>query len=304
MKILSNIIFLAVIVMLIACGEGTVEVNDKNYQPKIVIEGYLYPNHPVAHIEISRNIPLNTKMTRQQLILSDAQVRITELEKNAEYQLVFDPQKASFHYPGSDLIIDYGKSYRIDATAQIDGKTLQASSVTQLPQKNFMIIDEQSTDSIHYHERDNGGDLKKPTITFRRSPGTDFYAFSIIALEADTSTFIYPPRNPYIFGNVKAKDVQENLYDLLYSNDEVFNTPKDEGVMSRELEWFHVMFFGRYRVIVYAGDLNMKNYYFTFKNVMEMDGNLHEPVFNIDGNGIGVFGSAITDTLYFNVLRD
>ncbi len=62
-------------------------------------------------------------------------------------------------------------------------------------------------------------------------------------------------------------------------------------------------FYGQYRIIAYAGDENMKNYYLTHANVAEMDGNLHEPVFNIDGDGIGIFGSAIADTLYFTVLQ-
>ena len=40
-----------------------------------------------------------------------------------------------------------------------------------------------------------------------------------------------------------------------------------------------------------------------FIEVQEIDGNFHEPVFHIDGDGIGVFGSAVTDTVYFSVTQ-
>ncbi len=33
-----------------------------------------------------------------------------------------------------------------------------------------------------------------------------------------------------------------------------------------------------------------------------MDGNFHEAKFNIDGDGIGVFGSVIADTVYVDVV--
>ena len=38
--------------------------------------------------------------------------------------------------------------------------------------------------------------------------------------------------------------------------------------------------------------------------VQEEDGNFHESVFSIEGDGIGYFGSAIPDTVYVEVLRD
>ena len=38
--------------------------------------------------------------------------------------------------------------------------------------------------------------------------------------------------------------------------------------------------------------------------VQEEDGNFHESVFSIEGDGIGYFGSVIPDTVYVEVLRD
>lgn len=286
---------------LYSCGQGTVEVNDQNFEPKIVLEAYIYPGLPVQNIRITRNIPLNTQIQRDALIIDDAAVLLTDLAAERDYDLVFDDNSQAWRYPGTDLQIRNGQSYKLSVSARIDGRDLQASSVTRVPQAGFRIIQEESTDSIGYHEFGPGLRLLKPTITFRRSPGTDFYAFSIVAEEADLKTFIYPPRNPYVFPDWDEKDVEENFYDLIYSSDEIFNASREAGTMSRQLEWFHVMFFGRYRVIAYAGDQNMKDFYLSYRNVYEMDGNLHEPVFHIAGDGIGVFGSAITDTTWFYV---
>jgi len=38
--------------------------------------------------------------------------------------------------------------------------------------------------------------------------------------------------------------------------------------------------------------------------VQEIDGNLHEPAFHIEGDGIGVFGAAVADTAYFEIVRE
>ena len=34
-----------------------------------------------------------------------------------------------------------------------------------------------------------------------------------------------------------------------------------------------------------------------------MDGNFHEPKLHIEGDGIGVFATAVTDTTYFLVIK-
>ena len=69
------------------------------------------------------------------------------------------------------------------------------------------------------------------------------------------------------------------------------------------LDWINIWFYGNYRIIVYACDENFRLYVLTYKNVQEFDGNFHEPRINIDGDGIGIFGSAIADTVYLKVKK-
>ena len=71
-----------------------------------------------------------------------------------------------------------------------------------------------------------------------------------------------------------------------------------------EILWADTWFFGHYRAILYAGDINFKHYYLTHGNVQDIDGNLNEPKFHINGDGIGVFGSAAVDTVYFEILPE
>jgi hypothetical protein len=55
--------------------------------------------------------------------------------------------------------------------------------------------------------------------------------------------------------------------------------------------------------VVYAFDKNYKDFLITHDQVQEIDGNFHEPEFHFEGDGIGVFGSAIADTVQITVLR-
>ena len=68
--------------------------------------------------------------------------------------------------------------------------------------------------------------------------------------------------------------------------------------------WFDLWFYGSYEVIVYAADKNFIDFLRTFDEVQADDGNFNEPAFNIEGDGIGVFGSAIADTVRIVVLRE
>jgi len=284
-----------------SCGDTAVDLGSENYQCKIVVEGYLYPGRTVDKIKISRNIPINTEISRSDLPIKDATVSITDERTGDIYPLSYNANTKAYDYQGSNWIISHERAYRLQVSATIEGQALQTSSVTQTPPAGFSIRPEASSDTMVYLQRDTHGDLLKPQITFTRAPNVDFYAISLIAMHADTTTFIYPPVNPYIFSKMQKEKIAENINQFRYTRFFLFNTPLDSGEMTQELEWFHFMFYSTYRVIVYAGDQNMKDYLLTFQRVREVDGNLHEPRFHFEGDGIGVFASAATDTMYMKI---
>ena len=299
--VVKTIVIVLSLIFLISCGEGIVTVDESNYEQKIVVEGYLYPEKKVTRIRISRNLPISVNIFRPDLIIDDATVTLTDLSGDVPvtHPLFYHPDSLSYMYIGNDLHIEYGGIYRLDIQAKIDGKDLSTSSVTKVPYHGFNIIDSLSTDSIFFYQKDNQGNVLKPRIVYQRSVETDFYAFSIVALDASASTFIYD--HPWVRG-IEEKDVIENLHDLRFSRDTIFNTPEAAGYTIWNIEYFHTLFYGWYRITCYAGDTNFKDYFLTHANVMEFDGNLHEPKFHFEGDGIGVFGSAITETRYIKIL--
>jgi hypothetical protein len=291
------------LLFIVACGEGVVEVDERNYEEKIVIEGYLYPTRPVKNIRITRNIPMNTNLYRIGLFIDNAEATLLDLTDSPaeEYPLTYNPDSLGYEIVGRDLHIAYGGRYQLEVTATIDGKTLSTRCTTTVPDSGFKIDHTLSSDSLFFNKRGQDGILQKPQVVFRRSPQTDFYAFSFVALEASTTSFIYS--HPFVH-NIEEKDVEEHLDDLKYSLDSIFNTPESSGTTTLTVEHYHTFFYGWYRVIAYAGDQNFKDFFLTHANVMEMDGNLHEPKMHFAGDGIGVFGSVIADTLYYKILED
>lgn len=297
---IKSLAALLIILVFYSCGESTVEIGQNTYSPKIVIEGYLYPGKKVENIRITRNIPLNTQPDPADVILYSADVKLTDLQDSKEYTLVFNPEKYSFEYNGGDLQIDYDKSYKLTVKAIIDGKNLQASSVTTTPRAGFKILkDEAELDSMKYRETIESGIVKQFKSPFVPSPETEYYAISIVALDASFDNFIYD--NPYM--EIDRKDLEEDFDVYKYQFKWLQNVNSYSTKIDYNVEWLDTWFYSRYRLIIYAADENYRLFAQTYKNVQEFDGNFHEPRVNIQGDGIGVFGSLIADTVYFKVTK-
>lgn len=300
-KILPLLIFTFSAAFFHGCGEGTVDIGDNTYTPQIVIEGYLYPGKKVQDIKISRNLPITiTRIDSLSLFLPDADVYITDISQNRAYKLNYNKSRYSYETNNDSLVIDYGKSYKLDVRARIDNRNLTASAATLVPQKGFTILRDQSTlGTLKYREKDNSGQLKNFVITVKPSPGTDFYAISSNALNASVTTFIYD--NPVVKFDVN--DVNKSFFNLKYQMRRLMDINSYGQSVSYTIDWFDCWFYSKYRIIVYACDDNFKYYILTHSSVKEPDGNFHEPRMFIEGDGIGVFGSAIADTVYFSVTK-
>ena len=301
-KLINSFSLILTGLFLLACGKTSVTIDESTYEPKIVIIGYLYPNTPVRYIDITRNFPVGTTVDFSQIPLHDADVRITDVETNSVYPLSYDDLSRTFSYPPDDLIIDYGKSYRLDVRAEIDGSVLQASSTTIIPDAGLKIdLDNSIYGDLYYRQTDDNGTLISPRVAYTQSENTAFYLLSISGLEASKETFIY--ENPFNFDIQEALDDGAKIEDFQYRAR--WTRPENQvGEFSLiEISWFQIWFYGSYRLLLYAGDQNFYHFYSTHRNVQEVDGNLHEPLFDIDGDGIGVFGSAVVDTIYLNVLK-
>lgn len=288
------------LIFIYSCGESTIELGPATYEPKIVIQGFITPGKKVENIYITRNSPLNTKVDPASLLLSTSDVVITDIETNKEYKLKFNLIKFSFEYPGKDLIIDYDKSYKLTITSYIDGKYLTASSITKTPKTGFGILKSKSFNGeISYREKDESGNVKEIPLVFNISEGTTYYPISMVALSASDTTFIWD--NAY--REVSKEDFEKNIDGFKYQQRWLQNVNPLGSTLEYKINWIGIWFYSKYRVIVYAGDENFRLFSLTHRSVQEFDGNFHEPKMNIQGDGIGVFGSCVADTIFFTVKK-
>ncbi|MDZ7722546.1 MAG: DUF4249 family protein [candidate division KSB1 bacterium] len=295
-----------VMICILACGDVPVNVDQDTYNPKIVVDGYLFAGKRPAGIRISRNYPLNREINMSDFILTNAAVSVTDLQTGEVYPLTFNPLAMSFQYDGTDCIVQSGQSYRLHVQARVDGQQLSASSVTHVPQTGFEI--QESASNLEPRQYDSAvANSDRFQIAFNRSPSTGSYIASIVALDASVENFIEK--------NVLGLDKDE-LDDLSDTDEQqFFNYTKNQWQWHQtrvgngkelsvlDIEWFSTWFYGKYQVILYAADQNFTDYLLTADNIQEIDGNLLEPRFHFKGDGIGVFGSAIGDTTEFEILR-
>ena len=301
-KLLYGFYFIWVALILLSCGKTSVTIDERTYDPKIVIIGYLYPERPVSNIQITRNFPVGTTIDKKEIALSAANVTLIDLSSNIQYGLTYNPVSFAFEYREEDLQIDYGKSYKLDVSANIDGFDLLASSITTVPDKGLEIDRENSVfGDLFYRETDENGLLITPKVAYRQSENAAFYLLSISALNASIETFIY--ENPFGFDIKDALEDDAEIENFQYSARWTKPENKNGGISIIEISWFQLWFYSPYRLLLYAGDENFYHFFSTHRRVQGVDGNLHEPLFHIEGDGIGVFGSAVIDTLSLNILK-
>jgi len=304
-KVISCFLLAAITFIMFSCGEGVVEVTNESYEPKIAIEGYLIADQKVDKIRISRNFPVNANLTPTglRLIPNQTIVTVTDIAQDRTYFLTFHNAPDNnfdnyyWQYNHSSLQIKPGKSYRLDVTANIDGKQLQASSTTTVPDSGFSIA-QTNYSQLPFREKDQNGNLKEFEVTINRSAETTFYLATLQPLNASENNFIYD----HPFFNEEPEDLEIDDYDYEYGW--IQDTPTTPGQSSFTVFWVNLWFYDTYEIVVYATDDNYKEFVQTYNDVQEPDGNFHEAKINIEGDGIGVFGSMIADTAYIEVLRN
>lgn len=284
-----------VVMMLAACGESNLSITEATYQPKIAVQGILIPGQ-VPQIKISRNFPVNVVIDPADIPIPNASVTISDAA-GVRRTLLYNPQTQAYE---AQFDVAYNTTYTLNVEAGIDGRTLHASATTTVPNAGFKILEERSNlGSMVYRQRDAQGNLINFDVVFERSPGTGYYLVSLVALDADTSKFIYD--NP--FRELTAEDVFTDFEEYKYLYYWLQDRPLTPGISNTEILSLFTFFYSRYRVIIYAADRNFRDFQITHELLQGIDGNYHEPAFHIEGDGIGVFGSAVADTAYFEILR-
>ncbi len=283
---LSILVIFLIIGSLIGCGDPSVDITSVSYDPRIVVEGYLFPGEPVKDIRIMRNFPLNQPIDTNQFFINPA---IADVKINTT-KLDFDSSKHS--YFTNAFTVEKGQTYTLEVSATIDGKKLTTTASTTVPLDGLKLL---SSDSVQHHYSEEFG------ILFCPMTPTGFYAFSIRADSAGLSNFIYDNE---FNSNMKSDQLEKDLNNFRLRSAFIQNLKPDTlNAVYQPIRTFNTWFYSDYTVIMYAGDQNFKNFVLTAPSVKEFDGNFHEPKIIMQGSGAGVFASAIKDTIRFSIIR-
>jgi hypothetical protein len=289
MKLIRIFAAIVLLVSIAGCGDPVVDINSVKYEPKISVEGYLFCGEAVKDIRIRRNFKIGTRVDSGYLCLTPNENKVTATINGA--RLNFDPVKKTYY--NNQLSIENGKTYQIEIRAEIDGNQLYTSSKTTTPQKGFSVIN-RDLGTVKYRQ-------SPLEVEFTTSPGTDLYIFSIIPDSAGVKNFIYD--NPYL-PELDSSDVSDDFNNYRFQANTVADINSyNDNIYCFKVKGYDTWFYSPYTMTVYAGDKNFRYYLFTAQDVKEFDGNFHEPIQIFEGDGIGVFASAIKETVHFRITR-
>lgn len=281
-----------------------------SYKPKIAVDGFLQPGRKVEKIHIFRNFKLDQNLnevtffpenTSVSLIDESNPQKIYNLSLHIPQQFKADSidfEEFYYEYNGTDLVIEHGKSYTLEVTTTIDGENLWTRSTTTVPEAGFK-INSVNFNALKFAQEKGNGELEVFEVAIQRSPGITYYLATITPEDTTFADVI----TEHLIGEIDEKRFRKDRDNYLYDTTWIQNTPAYSGESVIRLFWFDFYFYSQYQVVVYAADSNFREYLLTYNRVQEPDGNFHEARFNFEGDGIGIFGSYISDTTYVSVIR-
>lgn len=290
MKLYLSTVLLTALSFLTGCGDPSVDPLSFSYEPKIVVNAFIYPGEEIKDIVISRNFPLSSKIDSNQFVLTPVENKVV-ITINGTL-LEYDPVRKS--YGTNKVAVEYATMYKLEVSAEIDGKMYSATSETTTPAHDFTLVNS-NLGTFKY------SDESLPLVEFSTIPGVDFYLVSVLPRNPTLENFIYD--NSFM-PNLDKKDVEKDFNNFVFQSVMAQNiitaSPVNYGIGIRR---FHSWFYDSYKVVVYAGDQNFRNFAITAANVKDMEGNFHEPLINIKGDGIGVFASAVKKEATFTITK-
>ena len=248
------------------------------YVPQVVVQGYLYANHPIDSIIVSQSQPVNVYYNVDSVGISGAQVSI--MVDGTTYPLAERAQHhGSYYLPDTTFLVHSGKTYFLKIVA--NGTTVTAQ--TTVP--DSIKITKPLPDTIQYPmDTVNVLNYPSPTLTWTGVNPVS-YAASLTCLDTlwyDSVAQIHN-RRVWHLGEGSGGGTQYNDITRWF-----FLIP----VSSVPVPWTGLKWYGRQKVTVYALDQNFNDW---LKQAFISGNNFQESLNHING-GIGVFGSAGIDT--------
>lgn len=90
-----------------ACGDPSITLSGNDFEPRITIQGYLYPDAEVSLV-LTRNFPLQNETTIESvfdLLITEATVTLTDVARGVVYPLTYEARASlAYGYAGDDLV--------------------------------------------------------------------------------------------------------------------------------------------------------------------------------------------------------
>lgn len=278
--IIYQSLLMATLLMALSCEQDQF---DPNVSETVVLEAYLYANEPIGNIKLTRLAPF-VGDEDQSLAINDAEISIYWNDNN--YDLIASPGDSGYyHYEGNELEIIAGNTYQIKLT--YFGKEISASTTVPNPPSNLAISDSVlAIEPIYDFDDLFNQTIQELEITWDNSNGEYYYVLYENTenepedIDQSNTSGNFPGGERPVFANFSFITSPTNADQLT--------------INSRGLTQY-----GTYSVKVYKVNQEYVDLYQT----SEQDSrNFTEPLNNIT-NGLGIFTSFNSDSLFFTITK-
>ena len=282
----------ALLVLLVGITAGCDMTRTADFEPEVVVEGYLAAGRRLPDLRLSRTVPMDAVYDRAETGIGGANVEIRLLDDAGTVEEVYEYRASDasegLYFPmtgwNDTPFVEPLRTYEL--YAEIPGEPEPIMSRTTVP--DTFLVGNMSADSVEY--------LSEDQFTFEISrteyPGRqNVYLVTTIALDGHEDQLTPFARALLRDSELTIADLRERTAPLLNEANFDLNT---DGFIEIRFPWIGIYFFGRNQIIINALDDNLHD--FIRSHTIQQGGSTLPPgeipnvLDHVDG-GRGVFGS-------------
>ena len=249
------------------------------YEPKVYVETYLIVDHPFEQVKIMRTQALTDTFKYENTFIRDAEVLIRYKDKTL--RLVTDATGIDgYYYPDTNVKVLPETEYRLEVRLK-DGSHITAKTFTP---KRFSWQVPPPIEVNYPKDTVNFSDATDPIkIKWEKNPSALYYFIRIACLDTlHYGKYLTPPTPD---SNRRTYKPYANTSGPSYTRTQIWSfIPVNET----PVVWTFFKWYGKQRVSVFTPDFNFLKWSLQYFRSGQYDPLLG----NIEGDGIGIFGSA------------
>jgi len=282
---ITSIFIFASLFLFVSCEEESVYSTDE----KFVLQAYLYANEPVWDVSLRKTVSLTVTDSVGEPI---NEASVTLFKNGVAYPLTLDGDSGYYHYPESDLLINEGDVWEIEAT--YNGRTATAKS--QVPEKPEGVAISNEV-------------IELPQLSFTGTGRPDFASLQAYreALQEFEQTIVWNnPNNELFFVVIQSLSTDQ---EPIMNNNGGFGGGRERFGFRRvsaptqenfyEVNLNELPYWGGYVAKVYKVN---QEYADLYENLTQDSRDLNEPPTNVE-NGLGIFSAFNAENVFFEVKK-